>query len=40
MEENKERVSNIDKIIGATGTDGGRGEEIEVSEVELGKGGE
>ena len=40
MEENKEIVSNIDKIISATDTDGGIGEEIEVSDVELAKDGE
>ena len=40
MEENKEIVSNIDKIIAATGTDGGIGEEIEVSDGELAKDGE
>ena len=40
MEENKEIVSNIDKIIVATDTDGGIGEEIEVSDVELAKDGE
>ena len=40
MEENKEIVSNIDEIIAATDTDGGIGEEIEVSDVELAKDGE
>ena len=40
MEENKEIVLNIDKIIAATDTDGGIGEEIEVSDVELAKDGE
>lgn len=40
MEENKEIVSNVDKIIAATDTDGGIGEEIEVSDVELAKDGE
>ena len=40
MEENKEIVSNIDKIIAATDTDGGIGEEIEVCGIELAKDGE
>ena len=40
MEENKEIVSNIDKKSAATNTDGGIGEEIEVSNVELAKDGE
>lgn len=40
MEENKEIVSNIDEIIAATDTDGGIGEEIEVSDIELAKDGE
>lgn len=40
MEENIEQILEIDEIIAATETDGGIGEEIEVTDFELAKDGD